>query len=94
MIWLIKRLFGVGVFAAVVFFALQFPVGGRPLKSYLTDFYRSPLVQEAIRQGKGWVVKYLQKDVGIGLEEGGPAMEKVSDKERKELEKVLEKETD
>ena len=93
MFWLLRKLFGIGVFAAVLFFALQFPVGGRPLREYLLDFYRAPIVQEGIRQGRDQVMKYLQKDVGMSPEKGGPAMEKLSDQEREELEKVLQKET-
>jgi hypothetical protein len=93
MFWLLKRIFGLGVLIALVFLVLQFQVGGRPLKDYLIDFYRSPLVQEAFRQGKEAVTGYLQKDVTKGPEEAAPAMDRVSDEEREELEKVLEKET-
>ena len=91
MFWLLKKIFGLGVFVAVLFFALQLRVGGRPLKDYLIDFYRAPLVQEAIRQGREVLQKYLHKDVGGGGE--GPAMEKVSEEEKKELEQVLERES-
>lgn len=92
MIWFFKKIFAVGVLLALLFLALQFQVGGRPIKDYLSDFYRSPLIQEAIRQGKEAVTGYLQKDVGKEPEGAEPAMEKVTDQEREELEKVLEKE--
>lgn len=83
-----KKILGIGVLAAIVFFGLQFQVGGRPVKDYVTDFYRSPLVQEAARQAKDVIVSYLHKDVQSGGE--GPApMDRISDEERKELEKVL-----
>lgn len=87
-IWLAKRIFGLGVVSALVFFGLQFQVGGRAVKDYLHDFFRSPIVQEAIRQGKGAVTSYLQKDLQPG-DENTPPMDKISEDERRELEKVL-----
>ena len=87
MIWLMKKILGIGVLAAIIFFGLQFQVGGRPVKEYVTDFYRSPLVQEAVRQTKDAVVSYLHKDVQSG-EDAAP-MDRISDDERKELENVL-----
>jgi hypothetical protein len=92
MIWLFKKIFAIGVLLALLFLALQFQVGGRPIKDYLIDFYRSPLIQETIRQGKEAVAGYLQKDVSREPAGEEPAMEKVTDQEREELEKVLEKE--
>lgn len=87
MIWLFKKIFGLGVVIAIVFFALHIQVGGRPAKDYLSDFFRSPLVQEAWRQGKGAVLSYLQKDV-TPAEDAVP-MEQLDDDERKELENIL-----
>lgn len=91
MFWLMKKLFGLGVMAALVFFALQFQVGGRPVKDYIIDFYRAPLVQEAIRQGTEAVTRYLQKDVGGDSGASGPPLEKIREDEVKELEKLLKK---
>lgn len=94
MFWLMKKIFGIGVLIALIFLALHFQVGGRTVKDYLLDFFRTPIVQEAIRQGKEAVTGYLQKDVAAPPSDAGPNMEmdKVSDEDRKELEKVLEKE--
>lgn len=93
MFWLLRKLFGLGVLVALVFFALQFQVAGRPIKSYLTDFYSSPLVREVLRQGTEAVRQYLQKDVSSAGAESGPPMDKLSDEEKEELEKVLKKES-
>ncbi len=85
---LLRKLLGLGITIAVVFVGLHFQVGGRPLKDYLVDFYKSAIVQEAIRQSKAVVMGYLQKDVA--QEEGADLpMEKVSDADRQELEKAL-----
>lgn len=91
MMWLLRKIFGLGVLAAVVFVGLQFQVGGRPVKDHLLDFYRSPLVQEAVRQARLAVTSYLQKDVQPSTEDSESPMERVSDDEREELEKVIKK---
>jgi hypothetical protein len=88
MIWLFKKIFGIAVTIAVIFFALHLQIGGRPAKDYVADFYRSPLVQEAVRQGKDAVFSYLRKDV-TPADESAPPMEHLEDDERKELENVL-----
>jgi hypothetical protein len=96
MIWLFKKIFGLGIAIALVFFALQLQIGGRPAKDYVADVYQSPIVQEAIRQGKGIVLSYLHKDVTpSGESEGvsGPPMEHLEEDERRELEDVLKKES-
>ena len=90
MIWLIEKIFSLGVLAAVVFFAMQFSVGGRPVKDYVMVVYRSPLIREAVRQGVDIIKSYLDKDVGSS-KSNGPAMENLNDDEKKELEKLLEK---
>jgi hypothetical protein len=101
MFWLLKKIFGLGVTIAVIFFALHFQVGGRPVKDYLADFCRSPLVQStfqgAWRQSKDAVLGYLRKDIAPsdspdskGVKDGAP-MDQVDDDERKELEDVLKK---
>jgi hypothetical protein len=43
-------------------------------------------------RGTEAVRKYLQKDVSSLGAEGGPPMDKLSDEEREELEKVIKKE--
>ena len=61
MFWLIRKIFTLGVLAALVFLALQFSIGGKPLKDHLLSFYRSPLVGAAIEQGRDFVLPQLQK---------------------------------
>jgi hypothetical protein len=92
MFWLLKKIFGIGIAIALVFFALHLQVGGRPAKEYVVDAYRSPLVQEAIRQGKEAVLSYLRKDVAAP-DDSAPPMEHLDDDERRELEDVLKKES-
>lgn len=98
MFWLLKKIFGLGVAIAVVFFALHLQVGGRPVKDYLADFYKSPIVQkvldDTVRQGKDAVLSYLKKDVAPSASDAdAPPMEHVEEEERKELEEVLKKES-
>jgi hypothetical protein len=88
MFWLLKKIFGIGVLVAVVFLALQYSVGGRPLKDYVIDLYKAPIFQEAVRQGKEFAFKYLGK---YRSGQDGPALDKVDDEDRRELEKVLKK---
>ena len=87
--WLIKKIISLVVLVVVVIFVLNFKVRGRPIQDYLNEVFRSPLIQEVVRQGKEMVMGYLHKDI----QPPGPAMEKLEETERKELEKVLEKET-
>ncbi|HSA59544.1 MAG TPA: hypothetical protein VLJ37_07650 [bacterium] len=96
MIWLFKKIFGLGIAIALVFFALHFQIGGRPAKDYVVDVYRSAIVQEAIRQGKDSILSYLRKDISPPNEsegESAPPMEHLDDDERRELEDVLKKES-
>ncbi len=90
MFWLLKKLFSLGIFAALVFFALQFKVGGKPLKDYVIAFYQAPLTQEILRQGEGIVRGYLEKDVHRGKDSPAP-VEDIQDEERDELKRVIEK---
>lgn len=96
MIWLFKKIFGLGIAIALVFFALHLQIGGRPAKEYVVDVYKSPIVQEAIRQGKDSILSYLHKDIappGESKDESDPPMEHLNDDERRELEDVLKKES-
>lgn len=94
MIWLIKKIFGLAVLAAIVFVGLHFQVGGRPVKDYVVDFYHSPLVKEAIRQSREAVGSYLQKDVqSPSQDDGATPLDRVNDDERQELEKVIRKQS-
>lgn len=83
---LLRKIIGLALFFVFVSYALNYRVQGKPVRDYLTEVYRSPLVQELIRQGKGAVVGYLHKDVG-----DQPPQDQLNAKDRKELEKVLEK---
>lgn len=89
MFWLLKKIFGIAVVAGLIFAALQIRVGGRPLQDYVVGLYRSPIVQEGLRQAKEAVTSYLQKDLQPGGEGEGSPMDRISDDEREELEKVL-----
>jgi len=99
MIWLIKKILSLAILAALIVVAMQFQVGGRPLKDYVIGLYRAPIVQEGMRQAKEAVTSYLQKDVqsssptsavtgGVKEKDSAP-MDRINDDERQELEKVL-----
>lgn len=87
MFWLARKILALGVFAALVFFALQYRVGGRLVKDYLLDFYQAPLIRGAMQQVKETVQTYLHKDVGA--EKTDRVEDSITDQDRKELEKVL-----
>ena len=93
MFWLLKKIFGLGITIAVIFFALHLQVGGRQVKDYVTDFYHSSLFQDAWVKSKDAVLGYLQKDVSPSSPKEGSPMDQVDDEERKELEDVLKKES-
>ncbi|MBI3540680.1 MAG: hypothetical protein HY073_00805 [Deltaproteobacteria bacterium] len=85
MFWLARKILAIGFFAALVFFALQYRVGGRQVKDYLLDFYNAPLFRNAVQQTKDTVQTYLHKDVGGD----GKDSDHIDDQDRHELEKVL-----
>lgn len=85
MFWLLRRLFSLAVLVALVWVILQLDYQGRPVKDRVSEVIHSPLVQEVTRQVKGAVLGYLKKD----LKESPPAMEKLDEKDRADLEKVL-----
>ncbi len=90
MIWLFKRILGIGVMAALIYFISQYPIGNRPVKDYVIEFYRSPIAQAVIQQSKAAVTRYLQKDVVQGKgADTAPPMDPVNEEEREGLEKVL-----
>lgn len=93
MFWLLKKIFGLGITIAVIFFALHLQIGGRQVKDYVTDFYHSSLFQDAWVKSKDAVLGYLQKDVSPSSPKEGSPMDQVDDEERKELEDVLKKES-
>ena len=87
MFWLLRKIFSLGVLLALLFFVLQFKIGGKAVKDHLLSFYKIPLIQEISRQGKEIVLGYLRKDVG-----SGPAMERIEEEEKEELKRVIERE--
>ena len=95
MFWLLKKIFGLGVVIAIIFFALHLQVGGRQVKDYVVDFYHSSVFQhvwqDAWESSKNAVLGFLQKDVAPSDSKAGSPMDQVNDDERKELEDVLKK---
>ena len=91
MFWLMKKIFGIGVTIAVIFFALHFQVGGRQVKDYVADFYHSALFQDAWKSSRDAVLGYLRKAVAPSND--AAPMDQVNDDERKELEDVLKKQS-
>ncbi len=89
MFWIFRKIFGLAVLAAIAFFVMQYSFQGRPIKDYLVDFYSAPLVQEAGRQAKIAVMRYLNQGPKTGGDQ--PAMDELKDDERAELESILKK---
>ncbi len=90
MFWLLKKLLTLVVFVGLILVILNLDYKGRPVRDYAAEFLKAPLIQEISRQAKQIVVGYLHKD----LKNSAPAMEKIEEQERQELEKVIEHETE
>ncbi len=89
MIWLIRKIFGLGVFVALIFLALQFQVAGRPVKDYVIEFYQTPLIQEAVRQAQeAFSSRFGAKQDRTSIETT-PPLEDLDDKERSDLDHLL-----
>ena len=86
MLWLLKKLLILGVVIGLVILVLNLDYQGVPIKQRIETVLKTPLVQEISRQARGIVVGYLKKDV----QELAPAMEEIGEKERKDLERLLE----
>ena len=92
MFWILRKIFGLGVLAALIFLALHYQVGGKPIQEYVVQFYQSPLIQEAVRQGRDTALSYLHKDIRSSVPSAdAPPDDKLSDQDREELEKILKK---
>lgn len=89
MIWLFKKIFGIIITIAIIFFALHLQVGGRQAKDYVLEAWKSPIVQGAVEQGKQTIMGYLNKDVAPA-ENMTPPMEHLEDDDRQELDKILQ----
>jgi hypothetical protein len=96
MIWLIKKIIGLGIFIAIVFFIMNYQVGGKPIKDLFSNFYQSPFAQEAVRQGResfsNFVGAILHKDPSSAEVQGlGKPMDSIDDDDRHELEQLIKK---
>jgi uncharacterized protein YpuA (DUF1002 family) len=87
MFWLIKKIVFWGIFIGVVIWVLNMPYNGRPLKTYLTEFYESPIVKEGIRFTKTIAKDQLDK---FYKDHGEEPMETLSNQDRKELDAIIE----
>lgn len=85
MFWLLKKLVTLLVIIGVVWFIFQLDYQGKPVSQRVQEFTKAPLVQEVSRQAKELVMKYLYKKKILN----GPAMENLTDEEKKELDKVI-----
>ena len=99
MFWLIRKIFSLGIIIAIVFLLMHFQVGGRPMSDYAQALYHSQPVQEALASAKNTLLGYLGNLDKPNVEVDKPASEKmdpiemdpIKDDERKELEKVINK---
>ena len=89
MFWLIRKLLFVGFLVGVGWFILQLDYHGRPVKERAREFFNAPLIQEIVRQVRGEVAQYLNKE----KLPTGPAMENLDEHEKKKLDEVLKKES-
>lgn len=87
MFWLFKKLITLGIFVGLILVILQLDYQGKPVREHLRVVWESPLVQEVSRQ-----VRKLASQWGSKTN-SGPPMEELKEKERRELEKLLEQES-
>lgn len=96
MVWMIKRLFWIGVLVAVVYYGANYKIERKPIKQYVSEFYHAPLIQAAIKTGKEVVVEFLEEKVGDKKEEkkeeGAVVQDQISEQDRQQLESILKKE--
>lgn len=88
MFWLLKKLISLALLALLVTFLLNLTYQGRPVRDRVNEFLKAPLVQAVYSFSKEKVLGYLQKDLQIK-----EPLDKISDEERKDLDKLLDKET-
>ena len=94
--WIIKRLVWIAVLSALVYFGLNYKLDGKPVKGYVSEFYRSPLVQAAAVTGKELVLEFLNDKMGDGKKEQSPQLESLppptdhlSEQDQQELEAII-----
>ncbi len=101
MFWLIRKIITLAIVVAIIFFLLNFEVGGRPLSDYALAIFHSQPVQQAIESTKEKAMNYLDS-IGkrpakplhpqeVDRKDAGETMDPIKDDERHELEKVLNK---
>ena len=91
MFWLIRKLVFWSLLIWGVVWLLNKPFEGRPLKDYLKEFIRAPIVQEGIDFTRQMIRE--QFDKGTPQKGVDKPMETISEKERKDLESILKKES-
>lgn len=91
MFWLIRKIFGLGVLVAIVFFALQYHIGNRTVKDYVSEFFQSSLVQGKIHEASESVKSFFQKEGNKG--QVGAPTDDIPPEDEAELKKVLKKES-
>lgn len=94
MFWVLRKILFLLVLGGLIVVILNLEYQGRPVKDHVKEIVKTPLIQEINRQVKGMVLSYLKKDVKEeDLRGVRRALEDISEEERKDLEKVIEKES-
>ena len=85
MFWLFRKLITLAIFVGLILVILNLDYQGKPVREHLRVVWDSPLVREVSRQVQTWI--------GSHKNNSGPPMEELKEQDRKELEKVLERES-
>lgn len=102
MFWMIRKIISLAIVVAVIFFLLNFEVGGRPLSDYALAIFHSQPIQQAIESSKEKITGFLEEvgkrpakplhpESSSEEKSSGETMDTIKDDERRELEKVLNK---
>lgn len=81
---LVKKLFFLAIFAALVFWAANYKVQGRPLYQVAKDIFRSGSFKEGMKDARMLVGGFL-KSVGEEIQEN------VTEEDKKELDSLIKK---
>lgn len=99
MFWIIRRLFWLAVIVVLVYYGANYKIDDKPIKEYAIEFYRTPLVQSAIRSAKKMVGEFVDDQLNsetpeepLEIKKDDESAEEISVEERKALEQVIEKE--
>ncbi len=60
MFWLFRKIFSLGVLAALIFLVLHVEVKGHLLKEYVIAFYESPMVQQVVSSAKESLLEMVE----------------------------------